>query len=346
MTIPTDAPRRETTADAIDALMKDPVFAKLSAAEEVLPPEQAIEPRSVHMHERDAARAPPAAEPPAPKAPEKAAEPAKSPEPPKDDTPPGIKKSFEKLAQEKAEVRKAADEVKAYREASQGLSPADLQAIARAKMSRDPLAALRALGFSYADVASKVVEGRPAKAPPAAREEPAAEEPPAPLPELEEIKSELAELRAERAARQAQETRTRVRETIGDKYPLTKEFGAEAEVLGYLENYYNTQLQKTGVGDLPAATFEENVQIAAEAVEQKYAAQKAKWERILSKNLTAAPGGAKIPPEAPATSARPTGQANPTLTNAMDAPRHIVASDPQSKKEIIDDLLKDPNFMS
>lgn len=75
---------------------------------------------------------------------------AKPPEPAKTDEPPvpdSIKKSFERLAKQNAELREREAKIKAYEEAVGGFDPRVLSTLAQAAKSGDALAVLQTLGL-------------------------------------------------------------------------------------------------------------------------------------------------------------------------------------------------------
>lgn len=260
-------------------------------------------------------------------------EPEKAPEK-VEEAPKGIAASFEKLAKEKAELRKRSDAVKAFEEISQNLDPMSLKTLMRAKASGDPLAALAALGFSYSDVANRMLDtrARPKEAPPAAAEPPKSALP----PEFDEVRQELAELRQDRTRRMEVEALQNIEKALGDKFPLTKKLKAAPMVKKYIEDFY------ARTGELPGDTFDETVALAAEAVEQRYKAEAEKWRSVLSENLTVSEAEPML--KQPVTSERPPGPVSSgrTLSNAI--PQTGVKAEPTDRAGRIKSLIDDPNI--
>jgi len=308
------------------------------------PPKSTSEQFADAMREFEAApeKTTPAAPPaPVPAEPEKKveaapAEPEKKPEPVPEGVPDRIKQSFEKLAVERSAFRKEQEAVKPYTEALKVLNPTQAQALSKALSAKDPLAALTALGYSYADVASRVVD----MGAPAPKKGEAPKEAPAQDPEVAELKKELAEVKAWRAEQQKQQVLTRITDAVKDK-PLITKLGEQNLVLDYLTDFH------ARTGRTPGDTFEESVAVAAEAVEQHLAAQAKRFAGLapaqeVSKELTppapsgSVQGGASAVPAGQGTSGK-------TITNADVAPR-TVSNTPKSREDLLKDLATDPNW--
>lgn len=253
-----------------------------------------------------------------------------------------IKASFERLAQEKAAFRKEMEEAKPYLAGLKTFAPGQVTAMQRAIANKNVMEFLNAGGFTYADVAHGVLDNTPGAKP---RETDKTETVPKESgnPELDEIRNELRELKAEREARARNEALGKIKELTASR-KLIKELGEEETVVKYIEDFYRR------TGELPGKSFEETVEIAAQAVESHLEAQAAKWRAALgvsaqanetSKNLTEAPKPAVVQQSASEALA---GQANAgkTLTNAVAAsPRSDV---PKSREERLKELLSDPNW--
>ena len=251
-----------------------------------------------------------------------------------------IKASFERLAQEKAAFRKEMEEAKPYLAGLKTFAPGQVTAMQRAIANKNVMEFLNAGGFTYADVAHGVLDNTPGAKPREVKEDSAEK---TDNPELDEIRNELRELKAEREARARNEALSKIKELTASR-KLIKELGEEETVVKYIEDFYRR------TGELPGKSFEETVEIAAQAVESHLEAQAAKWRAALgvsaqanetSKNLTEASKPAVVQQSASEALA---GQANAgkTLTNAVAAsPRSDV---PKSREERLKELLSDPNW--
>jgi len=109
------------------------------------------------------------AEAPAAAAPAEAApapsEPAKAPPAPPSDVPEGapdaVKKSFEKLAVKNAEIRAREEKLKGLEAIASKFNENSIQALIKAAQAGDAVSALGALGFTHADYAQQMANGRP-----------------------------------------------------------------------------------------------------------------------------------------------------------------------------------------
>lgn len=261
-------------------------------------------------------------------APAAEAKPAPAPEA----VPDRIKQSFTRLAEKEAAFRREQDAVKPYMEGLKAFSPGEVAAITKAKASGDPLAVLSAFGFSYADVATRMVDmGAAKKAPPPPEKADSS-------PEFMEIRKELADLRAERAQRQYDQVVARVSDMTKDK-PLISKLKRQGAVLEYLIDF----ARRTGAP--PGETFDESVAIAAEAVEADLVKEAATWRDALgvSSQLTTPPPSVMV---AGGEREAPSGQAKTgtqTLTNAAaSAPR--MESAVKTREERLKALANDPNL--
>ena len=254
---------------------------------------------------------------------------------PADEVPVAPEKSWEKLMQEKAELRRQQEALKA----SPQLAIPNAQALAKAVQSGDALGAISALGFTYADVTKQLLatpEAPPAAVTPAAEATPAALNLP---PELQQRLQRLDQLEAWAMQQQRQSILNNVKEVLpADKFKLITGRGEYETVLGYLERFH------AETGTLPGATFNESVQIAAEALEARLAQEAEKWKKV----LTPAQPPANVQGEAqrsPPQSGQVTSPVNTTktLTNTTTAPA-AVKPELTTRAEIFADLLKDPEF--
>lgn len=180
--------------------------------------------------------------------------------------PTNLRKSFEKLAAEKAAIRaerQAMDAEKKY-------GPAGERA-ARAAAAGDTLGVLAAYGLKYETVAEQVVtkattpQSKPAEGNPLEGR-------------LERLEREL---QGERNMRARVEVTAKLQDVLKANdadFGLINEMGAHADVLHELEMY----MAQHG-GRPPGDTFEESVSIAAELVQDRFVKEKAKWSKLLEK---------------------------------------------------------------
>lgn len=273
------------------------------------------------------------AEPPKDMAPPEA---PKAPEPPKEEDAPSdpLKRSFEKLAKRSEEVRQKEERLKVYEMLEKAVPPHQIQALARALASGDPMSLVTAAGFTYADVAKRVTSDElPAK--------PAAPEPEKPQGALPpEVQSELAQMRAYIAQKQQEELNQKIVQTIpADK---TKFLAARpaAERAAMINQYVNQFRQATG--GFPGDTFEESVAIAAEAVEAHLAKEAEFYRQVLTPGQSSAPVAPAAHGETPKTG--PESVPVPkTLTNTS-APAGV-KPEPTTREERLNALLNDPEFL-
>jgi hypothetical protein len=219
--------------------------------------------------------------PETPKTPEK--EPEKKAEP-KDELaghPPNLRKSFEKLAAEKAALRAERQAIEAERK----YGPAGERA-ARAAAAGDTLGVLAAYGLKYENAAEAVVQKASEPAQPKAPEANPLET------RLERLERELQGERNQRARIEVTAKLQEVLKANDTDFGLINEMEAHGDVLHELEMY----MAQHG-GRPPGDTFEESVSIAAELVQDRYMKEKARWMKVLEKerNLTKVKEPATVP---------------------------------------------------
>jgi hypothetical protein len=198
-------------------------------------------------------------------APAPAAKPEVKPEIKPEDAPsPTIKLSLQKIAEQNKALREREERVKTFEDIGRFVDPV---ALSRAAASRNPLAALEAMGMKYEDVVNQVLASQP-KAGTQKTEEPKAE----PEGIVKELQAKLESLEKERAAEKATKARTEVTKRAltlvsDEKFPLVSRLGEEAigEAIDVLSDFY----EKTG-GKYPAETFEANMELALAHVEEKH----------------------------------------------------------------------------
>ena len=272
----------------------------------------------------EASKAPAPSNEKAPGAPEKAEAPKDGAPPKPPDAPVKAEdKSFEKLLREKAALRP-------YLEAAKVMPMETLQALAKAQSAKDPIAVLKALGYSYDDVAAKVAEvPAPKKAPNADVEE---------SPTVLSLKQEVEALRRERQAEQGVKLRSealaKTREFVKGKFSHIEGLEAEDQVLNYIENYFRQ------TGEMPGTNFEETVELASAAVEKDLQKQAERWKKVLTPanpEPTVEPESTRNAPSAG------TGIVGKTLTNSTTAPMKGVP-EPKTRAELLKSLESDPNI--
>lgn len=204
-----------------------------------------------------------------------------------------LKNSFEKLAREKAELRKREDALKAA-EGRVG----KLETIERLAAAGDGLGVLAALGVKYsAFVKQKLEQG-------AADEEPEAEAPP-PSSDIATLREEVRALREESRQRKLKEGDTVLRSAVTDFVKTAAEkFPNIAADVDLAKDVVEEMIRFTKeTGNPPGDTLEESIQMAAEAVEERE--EKALQKRLNRRGLTAA---------------RALGDASPVVTKSAVEP--------------------------
>ncbi len=274
------------------------------------------------------------AEPPKDAAPPEA---PKAPEPPKEEDAPSdpLKRSFEKLAKRSEEVRQKEERLKVYEMLEKAVPPHQIQALARALASGDPMSLVTAAGFTYADVAKRVINDEmPTKI--AAAPEP--EKPQGALPP--EVQSELAQMRAYIAQKQQEEINQRLVAALPKDKVKFLAVRPPAEQAGRLHAYLTQFHARTG--SLPGDTIEESVAIAAEAIEAHLAQEAEYFRQVLTPGQSSAPVAPAAHGETPKTG--PESVPVPkTLTNTS-APAGV-KPEPKTREERLNALLNDPEFL-
>lgn len=197
-------------------------------------------------------------------------EPAKADDgPPKEVKSDSIRKSFETLAREKAELRQKAEEFRPLQQLQQRLGPQGIHELLRAEAAGDVVGILRALGVKPNEV----------QMPAEAEETPG----PAKDPRFDALQKELAALRAERQAEKYSVGRKHTLERTANlaKAPefelISDEPAAHDEALKMVEDYIKAH------NEMPAETPEESLKLALAAVNERYLEEAAKWEKRLTK---------------------------------------------------------------
>lgn len=261
--------------------------------------------------------------PPAPQAAPAEPKPAEPPPPAAEP------ESLLEKARKKAEERRAKEAQRPQVEALSVFSPQEMERIAQARRSGDPVAALAALGFSHAQYSAKLA-GVPT--------EPKTEEVPVP-PVVETLKQEIERLKQEREAEKFQAARSEGLRNMQAHLAKDERFShlnalgsyemVEQEIIGFIQKY----------GSPPGDTFHESVEIAAEAVEKAIRngdvpLTKKQWEKVQS-HLTPAPASAPLEPQKAPESQPSTGTVTPrTLTNSNTTAPAAVRTVPKTRAEI------------
>lgn len=213
-----------------------------------------------------------------PPAPPAKAEPAKAAEPPKPED--ALTKSYEKLAQEREQTRKLAEDVKAQANR--------LASIEKAIASKDARTLLAIAGITPEELV-KSISG--------ATGEVTAPKPEAPksIPELDEVRKELAALKAEKEAERLKSTTQQLTtvisnelKSLADKLPLASRLPDEsaAQALEIMQKHF----ERTGQNLSEDAR--ESMRLALELVEERHQAVVRKY------GLTTPQKQASIVPEA------------------------------------------------
>lgn len=258
-----------------------------------------------------------------------AAAPAKAEEKPKEEP---FSAQFQKLAAEKAKLQEQAARVKLVEEAYAVVPPQVLSRLVNAVKTGNVKAQLEVLGLSAEEIRSALGEKAPAKV---EEEKPAR----AVDPDIEELKQELRALKASRQAEETQKARSQVMDIIKDKVgkmasdvPTLAALEEHEAVLEFIEDFQRKN------GRLPGDDADESIAIAAKMVEERLAAQKARWSKV----LTSAGGAGTVSVKAPDVASSPKGAG--TLHNGM------TAAAGQPEPESIEDRLKlvaaDPTFLA
>lgn len=185
----------------------------------------------------------------------------------KEEIPPSIRQAFDKLASEKAALRKDRDAMNLQvKEATERASKAEALTAAKS-----PLELLRAAGFSWKDAVEEMTgmrpEGEEPDAKPAAK---AKADKKLTLEDLDpEAAADLKAWKADRAAAQAKAGREKITghmkeyaEKEGDKYSLVVKLGEYDKVVEFIERHFEKYKE------LPGATPQESMEIAMAHVEE------------------------------------------------------------------------------
>ena len=236
----------------------------------------------------------------------------------KDDEP----KGFDVLVREKAALRKREQQL---HEKEQSFAKFEA-----AKTGKDPLALLAAAGFSYRDLVQQVIDGKISDKPADGKTD---------TPEVAALRAQVAEMqkmftqsRVEAQQAQVQGRAAELALEGGDKFKVTTAKKMTNRAIRYLEEYYQQ------VGEWPAATLDDSLVMALEAVEADLRREADSWRPFLT------PGGepAKVVGTEPAMVSPKevvrqgtSGQApqSKTLTNSLVAPARSDTDVPRTSEE-------------
>jgi hypothetical protein len=253
-------------------------------------------------------------------APTTSAEPPKPPEPAKDDLP-----ALLKIAKEKDAVRKAKEEIAPHASMLKRFTPQQLQRLADAAASENPVAALAAMGFTHAQYNAAVAGLK--------KEQPAPESAPgAPPPEVLTLKQELEAIKAERENEKLQASR---QQFLSHTEKLLKDDSkfSHLSALGEWQSVERVILQHIEeTGSPPGETLDETIRLAAEVVEHRLKKEAERWQKVLTGFQKPASTPPSKAPESPQT-----GSETPrTLTNANTSAPAAVRAAPKTRAEILD----------
>ncbi len=193
--------------------------------------------------------------------------------PPKEVKSDSIRKSFETLAREKAEVRAQKERFRQLEGIERELGPQGIHELLAAKARGDTAGVLKALGIKPGDVQYEQAKSQIEEV----------QNPPTNDPRFDALQKELAELRAERQAEKYSVGRKNTLERTANlaKAPefelISDEPAAHDEALKMVEDYIKAH------NEMPAETPEESLKLALAAVNEKYIEEAAKWEKRLTK---------------------------------------------------------------
>ncbi len=246
------------------------------------------------------------------------AEPPKPPEPAKEDLP-----ALLRIAKEKDAVRKAREEIAPHASMLKRFTPQQLQRLADAAASENPVAALAALGFTHSQYNAAVAGLKKTEEQP---------ETSAPAPEVLTLKQELEALKQEREQEKLQASRQQflahTEKLLKDNPKFT-----HLSTLGEWQSVERVILQHIEeTGTPPGETLDETVLLAAEVVEHRLKKEAERWRKVLTGFQTPA---STQPPKA--SESPQTGSETPrTLTNANTSAPAAVRAAPKTRAEILD----------
>lgn len=237
-----------------------------------------------------------------------------------------------KIAQERAALRREKEQVAPYLDAFKVFSPQEAQRLAQARAAGNPVAALAALGFTHAQYTQALLGEKSEPAQETQTEQPSQEN--SKLSQLE------AELRALKAERENERVQTNRQQALSKMKEVLSADGKFKHVNG-LENYAAVESVLTAYWaehrEMPGATFEESVRMAAEVVEANLAKEAEKWSKVLTVSQNPAPMSAQKAPE----SQPSTGTATPRmLTNAVATAPAEVKTAPKTRQELINAFIE------
>lgn len=260
--------------------------------------------------------------------PAKPAEPVKTESPPAAPPAPKDEPALLRIARERDALRKQEEAARPYVEASKAFSPTELQRLAQARASGNPVAVLAAAGFTHAQYTQALL-GEKVEPPPA--------EKPTGNPEFDALRQEIAALKAEREAERLNISRQqgigKMKEILkgNAKFDLvnkTEEYeGVERVILDHIAQY----------GKPPGETFEETVLLGAEMYEAKLKKEAERWQKV----LTGFQSSASTPPQkAPESQPSPGAESPRTLTNSNTSAPAAVRPVPKSREEVLAALIE------
>lgn len=248
--------------------------------------------------------------------------------------------SFEKLVAKQQELRKEAEVAKPGIELANTIGVQNAQALAKAIVSKNPLDALAAIGFSYTDVANAVIGKGGEKKPAAPQKPPEQEQPKNGVPVRDpEVEAMLREHRAQKARQEQQAVESKIRELVkaNPKLELVNKLDAgTGEVVRVIEEMF-----VRGGGKFPTSTIEETIRIAAEEAESRLLRQKEQWSKVLTVGEKAATVSPTTATETPKPAQDGGGK---TLTNSLSAPAGSAPSADFDIEAVISKFKNDPNL--
>jgi hypothetical protein len=230
-----------------------------------------------------------------------------------------------RLAREKDALRKERERAEPHLGLLKQFSPTEAQRLAAARANGDPVAALAALGFSHEQYTNKLLNLKDDEAP---------AEPKKPASDVDALRQEIQALKAEREQERISGARTQM---LGQMKTILKD-SPKFDHINKLEDYEG--VEKTLIqyhsqyGELPGATMEESVTLAAEMYESQLRKEAARWSKVLTGFKESASTPVQKAPESKP-SAGTVPARTTTLTNANTTAPAEVRTVPKTRAEIM-----------
>ncbi len=243
-----------------------------------------------------------------------------APESKKEEKPELLKKSFEKLAQESAALRKEKDELKAERAIVDKYKMVD-----KMVESKDAMGLLATFGIKYSTWVKQVMEK--GEGAPDAEETPKGTKVDPMATRIEALEKIINEERYNRSVDQLLGKIEEVAKAQADKFPLVN---SDKATVKQVHSYLLDFVQRTGKP--PGDTIEESVQMALEAVEADQGKEAEKWRKRLGlTDKKVASSVEEVTKSASDPAASELANKSKTLTNSHASAPRTVGSNNQSE---------------